>query len=153
MAKVKLPLSVLYSDGTVSVEYDKNKKIVAVVVGNTFIALRDSHKDNDQEIFGADWQTIKDFCEGVKEDGYCSYMPPYDEVLLWRDSVVDINLTIGILQQQGVNADMLFEKNIYWTSTSHHPFARAVNFYSGNIEFRRREEICFGRAAIRVLKN
>ena len=143
MKPEELLCKVLYLDGTVTNELLAGKKVIAIVVGDTLISLKNQIRTNYQ---GAERQ-----CERLKfADGHFGYLALKDEFDLWVAHKTEINGTIRVLRENGVNADYLLDGTVYWVAGGDKFFGYVVNASSGCHLMQAQGTLYVSRAAITI---
>ena len=139
----KLTLAVLYSDGTISSEYDSSKKVVAVVSNGTYVGLKNTIKTG--------WKTVRSICERIGTKVYYGYLPLISTLEQWHRDIDNINTTLRELKELGVNAEEFCKADTYWScSESSVGEAKAISFPLGNVSTVVHTMPCYGRAAIEL---
>lgn len=136
----KLTLEVLYSDGTISNEYDKSKKAIAVVSNGTYVGLKNTIKTK--------WSTVCSICEKIHGDNYYGFLPPISILEFWMHDIENINATMRELKELGVNAEELYTTEVYWSSSHALGEAKAMCLPLGIIVMYAQDFSYYGRAAI-----
>lgn len=136
----KLTLEVLYSDGTVSNEYDGSKKVIAVVSGRTNVGLKNTIKTG--------WNIVYDSCERMSGKEYDAFLAPIAYLEFWYQDIDNINATIRELKELGVNADEIHTVETYWSSSNVLGVSKTLTFPLGQINTSAHTMPHYGRAAI-----
>lgn len=143
MKPEELLCEVLYLDGTVANELLPGKKVIAIVVGDTLISLKNQIQTNYQE---AERQ-----CERLKfADGHFGYLALKSEFELWVAHKKEINATIRVLRENGINADYLLDGTAYWVAGGDKFFGYVVNASSGCHLMQSKGALYISRAAITI---
>ena len=108
MEKILLSCPLLYLNGTVTNELLKGEKVIAIVVENTLMSLKNQIRMSYR---GAERE-----CENLTfADGHYGYLSLKKEFELWVSHREEINRTVEVLRENGVNADFLLAGTVYWT--------------------------------------
>ena len=100
MEKILLSCPLLYLNGTVTNELLKGEKVIAIVVENTLMSLKNQIRMSYR---GAERE-----CENLTfADGHYGYLSLKKEFELWVSHREEINRTVEVLRENGVNADFL----------------------------------------------
>lgn len=126
MEKVMLPCSLLYLNGMVANELLEGEKVIAIVVENTLMGLKNQIR--------ASYRGAERECESLTfADGHFGYLALKKEFELWVAHREEINQTVKILRENGVNADFLLAGTAYWTAGGNKFYAYVVNASSGYV--------------------
>ncbi len=124
MEKILLPCPLLYLNGMVTNELLKGEKIIAIVIKNTLMSLKNQIR---MSYHGAERE-----CENLSfADGYYGYLSLKKDFKLWVSHREEINQTVTVLRQNGINADFLLAGTTYWTAGGDKFYAPVVNASSG----------------------
>ena len=116
--------TLLYLNGTVTNELLKGEKVIAIVVENTLMSLKNQIRMSYR---GAERE-----CENLTfADGHYGYLSLKKEFELWVSHREEINRTVEVLRENGVNADFLLAGTVYWTAGGDKFYAPVVNASSG----------------------
>ena len=124
MEKILLSCPLLYLNGTVTNELLKGEKVIAIVVENTLMSLKNQIRMSYR---GAERE-----CENLTfADGHYGYLSLKKEFELWVSHREEITRTVEVLRENGVNADFLLAGTVYWTAGGDKFYAPVVNASSG----------------------
>ena len=141
MEKILLSCPLLYLNGTVTNELLKGEKVIAVVVENTLMSLKNQIR---MTYSGAERE-----CENLTfADGHCGYLSLKKEFELWVSHREEINQPVQVLRENGINADFLPAGTVYWTAGGDKFYAPAVNASSGHTLKQDKGSYYVSRAAI-----
>lgn len=119
-----LECSVLYWNGEISNKLVKGKRIIAIVVENTKMALKNNIRSSHRDALL--------HSEMIKfSNGYYGYLALKPDVEIWVKNRTEINLTIAKLQTIGVNVDLFPSGEALWTAGSGQFHGQIVNSSSG----------------------
>ena len=83
-------------------------------------------------------------------DGHFGYLALKDEFDLWVAHKTEINGTIRVLRENGVNADYLLDGTVYWVAGGDKFFGYVVNASSGCHLMQAKGTLYVSRAAITI---
>lgn len=143
MEKIVLACPVLYLNGTVDNELNKNEKVIAIVVEDTLMGLKNQIRSS--------YNMAERKCEElVFPDGHFGYLALKKDFELWVSHREKINQTVKVLKENGVNADFLLSGTVYWTASGDKFYAYAVNATSGYALMQDKGSSYISRAAIGI---